>query len=304
MRAVSVWKALSSRNVIMLRTLALFFTPFLFGCKLPEHLQSRQRLEFGRVLVLPGIEGGNVLSRRIALGLAEGGVRSAIEIYDWTLGLPAFPVNLMYLERNQRVAQELAQILIDYRKEHPSAHIHLVGHSGGAGIIVFALEALPEEFEIDSAILLAAALSPDYNLAPALRHVKNGLITFYSQRDVGFLKAGTTILGSIDRSYGVSAGAVGFNAPANLMPEERRLYAKRLRQIAWNERISEYGASGGHLGWASRTFSRLYLAPIIRRNEGAASGAAESLVAPSAVPSSQPAQPPGAAPIDQPPPGL
>lgn len=239
------------------------------GCKLPEQLHSRQRLEFGRILVLPGIEGGNVLSRRIALGLADGGVRSAIEIHDWTLGLPAFPVNLMYLERNQRVAQELAQHLVDYRAAHPERPIHLVGHSGGAGIIVFALEALPDGFTVDGAVLLGAALSPDYNLAPALRHVRSGLITFYSQRDVGFLKAGTSVFGGMDRSYGVSAGAVGFNAPANIMPEERRLYARKLRQIAWSERIREYGASGGHLGWASRSFSRQYLAPIVKRNEAA-----------------------------------
>lgn len=266
--------------------IALVLLTFPIGCGVPSALRLPRRMEFGQVLVLPGIEGGTVLCRNIALGLNDGGVKSAIQTYDWTVGVPgAFVVNLMYRSRNQRVAQQLADAIVEYHRGRPGRPIHLVGHSGGAGILVFALELLPADLQIDSAILLAPALSPDYDLTAALRHIRFGLINFYSQRDVGFLKAGTTVFGSIDREHGVSAGAVGFSPPAHLQPEDRRLYTAKLRNIGWNDRMRQYGASGSHIGWAGRTFSRRYVAPIVTRNESRYSAPSREAVA-SPAPSS------------------
>ncbi|MGE3182780.1 MAG: esterase/lipase family protein [Phycisphaerae bacterium] len=248
----------------------LMLSPLLIcmGCQLPAQLHAPSRLQYGQVYVLPGIEGGNVLARNIALGLDEGGVQSAIEIYDWTTGIPGnFVVNLAYFERNRRVAREFAAEIAEYQRRHPQRPIHLVGHSGGAGILVMALENLPEDAKVDSAILLGAALSQDYDLSTALRHVHNGIVNFYSRRDVGFLKVGTSILGPIDREFGVAAGAEGFTPPIDLTPESRRLYAQQLRQIGWNPRLKRYGADGTHLGWAKLEFARRFIAPIITRNE-------------------------------------
>lgn len=255
------------RLVAFFSTLSLLTLSGLSGCRLPEALREPRRLAFGRVLVLPGIEGGTVLSRNVALGLNDGGVRSAIENFDWTVGVPgAFAYNLVNYERNQRVARELAGEIVRYRNAHPGRPIHIVGHSGGAGIIVFALESLPDDVVIDQAILLGVALSPDYNLAPALKHV-SAMISFYSRRDVALLQLGTTAAGTMDREHGVSAGAVGFTPPIGLAPQERQLYATRLRQIGWNDRMSEFGAPGTHIGWARRGFARKFLSPIVTRNE-------------------------------------
>ncbi len=236
----------------------------LFGCNTPERLRRADRYRQGVVLVLPGIEGKSIWNRDIAVGLDEGGVFSAIEIYDWTVGVPGI-YNLVSYERNRREAQALADRIMDHRRAYPDTPLHLIGHSGGGGIAVLALEALPEGETVDLAILLAPALSPTYDLTEALGKTRHGIANFYSRYDVGFLGLGTTVFGSIDRDMGASAGAVGFRVPPGLSEEGRRLYADRLRQIAWNERLRRAGAYGGHFGWASKRFAREYLAPLIRR---------------------------------------
>lgn len=221
------------------------------------------------MIVLPGIEGRSLLNRNLALGLDEGGVTSAIEIFDWTLGVPGSLVyNLVDIERNRRVARSLTQRIVDYRTEHPTNPVHLVGHSGGAGLAVLALEALPDDVEIDMAILLAPALSPEYDLSAALRHTCAGIVNFYSENDISLLKIGTSLFGSVDRKYGASAGAVGFVRP-DAADATAELYDDRLRQVRWTRRLREYGADGSHIGWTSRRFAREYLAGLIKRNEAA-----------------------------------
>jgi len=238
------------------------------GCRLPDHMRTSRRYAHGLVLVLPGIEGRSFLNRNIALGLDDGGVRSAIEVYDWTLGVPGtFVWNLADIERNRREAKRVADAILAYRRRYPGAPVHLIGHSGGGGIAVLALEALPPGQQVTLAILLAPALSPDYDLTPALRHTQHGICNFYSTRDVSFLKVGTSLFGRIEREYGVSAGAVGFNVPDGLGEAQRALYAARLRQVRWTPALKAAGADGTHLGWASRQFAREHLAPLIRQGE-------------------------------------
>lgn len=238
------------------------------GCTTPGHFRSAVRYQRGVVYILPGIEGRSPWNRNIALGLDEGGVTSAIEVYDWTVGFPGGEVvNLANLERNRRQARWLANKIVVYRQRYPGRPVHLIGHSGGGGIAVLTLEALPPGRQIDMTILLAPALSPDYDLSVALRRTRVGVCNFYSKRDVGFLKVGTVLFGQIDRRHGFSAGAVGFEIPESLAPEDRALYPERLRQVAWDERLKRHGATGTHLGWASRQFAREYLAPLIKYNE-------------------------------------
>lgn len=238
------------------------------GCGVPRRIHAAERVRRGIIYVLPGIEGYSVWNRNIALGLDDGGVTSAIEIYDWTTGLPGgFVFNLADLERNRQQARRLADKIIRYRASHPGSPVHLIGHSGGGGIAVLTLEALPAGRQIDMAILLGPALSPDYDLSTALRRTRYGIHVFYSRRDVSFLQLGTSLFGAIDRDYGASAGAVGFRQPAHLSAADRILYDRKLRQVAWDQRLARYGASGTHLGWASRRFARDYLAPLIRYRE-------------------------------------
>jgi pimeloyl-ACP methyl ester carboxylesterase len=252
----------------MLAALCVVFT--CAGCRVPRRIRTQDRYAHGIVFVLPGVEGTSVWNRNIAVGLDEGGVSSAITVYDWTVGFPGgFVFNLTNLQRNRRQAEKLAERILEYRERHPGRPVHLVGHSGGGGIALLALEALPPGRQIDMTILLAPAVSVDYDLSTALRRTRAGICSFYSRRDISFLTVGTSLLGPIDREFGVSAGAAGFRPPDRLSEAGRELYARRLRQVRWSPRMREVGASGTHLGWASRKFAREYLAPLIRQNEAA-----------------------------------
>ncbi len=253
-------------QTVLLALLALVFAE---GCGIPRRFRAEDRYKHGVVYILPGIEGRSVWNRDLAIGLDEGGVASAIEIFDWTTGLPGgFVFNLTDYARNQRQAQKLADKIVAHRKRYPGSAVHLIGHSGGGGIAPLVIESLPAGRQIDMAILLAPALSPEYDLTTALRRTRFGICSFYSSYDVSFLKVGTSLFGTIDRDAGASAGAVGFRLPPDAPPATRHAYQTRLRQIRWTERLERYGASGTHLGWASRRFAKEYLAPLILRNEG------------------------------------
>lgn len=233
----------------------------------PE-LATPRRLARGVVLVLPGIEGRSPWNRRLAEGLDEGGVTSAIQVYDWTTRVPGNYVgNLTDLPRNRREAFRLARWIEAYLDEHPGAPVYLVGHSGGGGMAVLTLEALAPGYAVAGVILLAPAVSPAYDLTPALRRVHTAVYNFHSEKDVSALRLGTSLFGSIDRTRGPAAGAVGFQLPPDASVDTRALYASRLRQVAWTPRLQKYGADGSHLGWTSRQFARDYLAPIIAEDE-------------------------------------
>ncbi|MGD8453040.1 MAG: hypothetical protein PVJ57_14575 [Phycisphaerae bacterium] len=242
----------------------------LAGCaEPPRRLAAPQRYAYGLVLVLPGIVGPSFTDREVALGLEQGGVASAVEVWDWTSTVPGgYMQNLMDLERNRREGSRLATRILDYQREFPGRPVYIIGHSGGGGVTVLGLEALPAGREVEMALLLAPALSPEYDLTSALRHVRTRLVNFYSANDVFLLKAGTSMFGTIDRELGPAAGAVGFRPPEGLDAAGKTLYARRLRQVAWNAELwRRYGNAGGHLGWVYRPFVRGYLAPIIQENE-------------------------------------
>jgi pimeloyl-ACP methyl ester carboxylesterase len=248
------------------------------GCRSPGPNHHPDRYARGIVFVLPGIEGRSPWNRDIALGLDEGGVASAIEVYDWTSGVPGDLVhNLANLERNLREAEALARRIREYMRAHPHSPVYLVGHSGGGGIAVLALEGLPEDSPVDQALLLAPALSAEYDLSTALRRTRHGIVSFHSPSDVALLKLGTSLFGPIDREFGPAAGAVGFRVPDGLADADRAVYARGLRQVRWTPRLKAAGADGSHLGWASRKFAREYLAPLLKRSEAGRPLPAESV---------------------------
>ncbi len=235
------------------------------GCADTRGLKTAPRLERGYVIVLPGVEGKSPMTTSVAHGLADGGVPSAIEVYDWTVGVPwVAPVwNLRAAGHNRNEARKIAQKIVDYQNRYPGQPVHLIGHSGGGGIAVWALEALPPGHEITSAILLAPAISPNYQLSQALRRTRMGVYNFYSPYDVGFLNLGTTMAGTIDGRHGRAAGAIGFSLPWGLTPEDRQLYSTRLHQQRYVSKMAESGHLGNHFGWAKRQFVAEWIASLV-----------------------------------------
>jgi len=228
-------------------------------------LGKADRMGNGYVIVLPGIEGYSALNVNIAKGLADGGVKAGIEVYDWTFGGSVLTAvaNLRVESHHRSEARKIARKIVAYQDKHPGKPTYLVGHSGGGGVAVYALEAMPPKRQVTAAVLLGPALSPNYDLRGALRHTQQGIYNFYSPYDVGFLKVGTSVMGTVDGEHGRAAGAVGFTLPWGLSQEDRHLYASLLRQQPYNSKMADAGNPGTHTGWASRDFVAQWLAPLI-----------------------------------------
>jgi pimeloyl-ACP methyl ester carboxylesterase len=233
------------------------------GCSRQNELVSG-RMEQGLVVVLPGIEGHSPLNREICVGLAEGGVQNAIELYDWTSAFTFIltPVyNQRAYNRNHDKAAEIARMIARYKVAYPNNPVVLVGQSGGGAMAIWTVEALPPGVQVDGVILLAASISTNYPLDTALSKTKRGIINFYSNRDWFFLGLGTTAVGTMDGEHSSSAGKNGFEEPKHW---GRPNTYNKLFQIPWQSRMSGGGAIGIHLTSGAPQFVANYVAPFVR----------------------------------------
>jgi pimeloyl-ACP methyl ester carboxylesterase len=222
------------------------------------------RLANGLAVVLPGIEGRGPVSWGIYRGICDGGFPGAVVLWDWTTGLwPLLLFHLRARRRNRRQADEVARMVLAYQDAYPGRPVYLVGHSGGAAMAVWTLEALPEGRAVTGAVLLGPALSPAYPLGPALRKVERGLWNFWSPLDLLLLGACTLLFGTADGQHAVSAGWCGFSVPQGAGLEERECYAARLRQYRYEARMARQFHLGGHFGWANRVFVAEAVAPLL-----------------------------------------
>jgi hypothetical protein len=116
---------------------------------------------------------------------------------------------------------------------------------------------------LERIVLLSAAVSPTYDLRPALRATKNEMVSFYSIHDHLILGWGTSRFGTIDRNFCPSAGLRGFVAPNGLNVEERALY-KRLVQLPWQPHMILTGNLGNHLGTSMPGFMEKEVGPWLK----------------------------------------
>jgi len=209
------------------------------------------------LLHLPGIGGKRSIDRTLVRGLEEGGVNAEVEIYDWTGEDPGLSA-LYAAQRNREQATIVARKITGLYREDPRRTIYLTGHSGGTGIAVWALEQLPDDVRIESLLLLASALSPQYDLSKALRHVRGKAYTLSSEFDpvLGF---GTRMFGTIDGVRTDAAGRVGFKQPEGA---DEAQYAK-LVEIPYDRAWIPLRHIGDHIGPMMRPFAREVLAPLV-----------------------------------------
>lgn len=220
---------------------------------------TQAELERGYILFLPGVAGTESSMIHLAEGLREAGIDRAIDFDVWGDKPFAELKNVRSLELNRKRAAERAAKVAAYQREYPGSPIHIVGFSGGGGIALFLCEALPAEVRVDRVILLAGAVSPEYDLAPALRHCRGGIVNIHSDRDWfdgGML---TRTFGTMDRKYSFTAGHVGFRDAAGGLLE-----MDGLTQIAWTPAWRALGHNGSHLGCNARAWSREILAPLLK----------------------------------------
>jgi len=236
-----------------------------FSGTLINHLRTPERLQRGLVLVLPGVEGESCINHSIARGLADGGVLSAIEIFDWTTGvILLFPYHLRGRRRNLARADRLAERIVAYRKAYPGRAVHVVGHSGGGALGVLTLERLPTGTTVTSAVLLQPAISPGYDLSAALAKTERGIWNFRSILDVLFEGIGTILGGTMDGRHTPAAGMIGFRPPADLDAAGKELYATRLHQVPFRPAMCAAFHFGGHAGATNRVFVAERIAPLLQ----------------------------------------
>jgi pimeloyl-ACP methyl ester carboxylesterase len=234
------------------------------GCRKSVDYMSAARLDRGLVFCLDGVGGYNIGPRWVRDGLDEGGCQCAVYIFNWGYG-PAgmFVADIMDETGNKKRAAELARLIENYQGFYPGRPVYLIGHSGGGGMVIFALEEMKPGTRVDGVFLLAPAVDPERNLAPALRHVSGQCLVTYSPADFALMGLGTSVFATMDRKHTVAAGLVGFKMPRGLSPDDQAQYRK-LRQAGWDPSFFKKGILGGHMSWSSPWFAREFIAPVLR----------------------------------------
>ncbi|MFQ5463754.1 MAG: hypothetical protein ACE5E5_14150, partial [Phycisphaerae bacterium] len=164
--------------------------------------------------------------------------------------------------RNRLMGLRLARKLLAFHRKHPKTKIYIVAYSGGAGIAVFACEALKHRPIIETLVLACPAISPHYNLAPALRNVGRAY-ALVSHKDRYLLGIGTRTFGTTDRVFTQAAGRKRFRIPAGASDADRLAY-ERMGEICWSPALKQVRHHGGHTGWLMVPLLEAHLIPILR----------------------------------------
>ncbi len=255
-----------NRSVFLPILVAALGSAMLAGCTgaSKSSFTTSSRQERGMVLILPGIEGEGALSYAIRQGIDNADVKSSLPIYRWGWPIPGVGMVLNQVDflRARAVGKDVAKYVAKYQKKYPGRPVHIVGHSGGGAIAVFAAEELPDGHKVDGLILLSPSLSAGYNLTDALTKTRKGIINYWSPGDIALLVLGTTLFGNLDGIHGPAAGAMGFTNSKNASAGGGKLY-----QGKWSEAMSASGHHGGHMDTASSGFVASWVAPWIKASK-------------------------------------
>jgi hypothetical protein len=245
------------------RPILLVVTLCLIGCSSNGTFAPPPEDRSKDVLIhLPGITGELSIDREFVRGMKQAGYQGESTIVDWTTGNLGIPA--LYAEKHNTIeSQKLADRIVQVRKDNPRGRIVLSSHSGGNGIAVWALEKLPDDVKVDNLLLLAPALSPEYDLSKALRHVNGHAYAFTSPYDIFILGAGTMLFRTMDGKRGDSAGRVGFVKPEGADATQYNKLVQEPYQSDW----IKYGNIGDHIGVMSRRFVATVIAPLVVRPE-------------------------------------
>lgn len=232
------------------------------GCQTPFQLGSANRPPLAQhtyIVHVAGIGGRTSLDVNWVKALGKAGVADHLEAYDWTTPFTWIGALHAYAH-NRAEARMIAGHIAAKLKEDPQARIILTAWSGGCQIIVWALEDLPPEAKVQSVVMIAPAIRPNYDLSRALAHVRGSMFACTSPGDWFILGWGTRVFGASDGTHTNAAGMVGFSMP----PGADIAVYKKLVQLRYAAAWLRYGNLGGHNGGISAGFAREILAPKLK----------------------------------------
>jgi hypothetical protein len=231
--------------------------------KAQEPVPRRAQGRGGVVYLVGGIGGFDSMGYCARAVLPAAGIHHELRDFIWTHGKGSFLKDLQDTRHLMRKADELAAQIKEQHARQPERPIFLVAKSGGTGLALLAAEQLSAG-TLERMVLISAAVTPDYDLRPALRATRREVVAFSSKNDQVILNWGTRQFGTVDRFYGPGAGYRGFVTPKSLDAEDQALY-QRLVQVHWKPTMLMYGYAGTHSGTSSPGFLLGELAPWLKR---------------------------------------
>jgi hypothetical protein len=230
--------------------------------KFPTSARPTAATRAGVVFVVEGVGGFDVFGTSARWALPRAGVHHEIRDFVWTHGWGSVLKDLQDTRHMLRKAGDLAEEIRQVKATTPERPVYIVAKSGGTGVALAAAEQLPPQ-TLERIILLSSAVSPTYDLRPALRATRYQIISFHSPFDQLILGWGTRQFGTIDRVRGPSAGLHGFLIPPSLSAADRALY-DRLVQVRWHASMLLQGHTGAHSGTSMPAFMAKEVAPWLK----------------------------------------
>ncbi len=245
-------------------SIALLLLAAFCGCtasKPPTELQLPPFSgQAGTLIHVVGWDGAGAPELTFLLALRDGGCPMAMETFDWTDGWRSI-FALWRAQHSKSPSRQLAAHLVALHEADPNQPICMTADSSGCGVALDAIALLPPDVRIRTVILSSPALSPHYDLRPALSHVDDQLISFNSDRDWFVLCLGTTIFATVDGHHSASAGRDGFERPQTASVDDYR----KLTQIPYSPTwAAPFKNNGGHSQALSPRFAKSFVAPLLR----------------------------------------
>ncbi|MDP6635475.1 MAG: alpha/beta fold hydrolase [Phycisphaerae bacterium] len=235
----------------------------LCGCENNSAFMTPERLDAGLVVILPGIEGESGANQNVRDGLDSAGVGHSLQIWHWGRPVPGVGMILNQIDflGNYIAGERIAKRIMEYQDKYPDRPVHIIGHSGGGGIAVFAAAAMPEGREVTGLVLLSASISSNHDITRALQHCSSGIVNFYNKNDLALLGLATTVLGNVGGAHGPSAGLMGFSTPKESASDDKKLAYQKLYQVPLTDSMLE-GATA-HFATTQPYFVTTYVAPWV-----------------------------------------
>jgi pimeloyl-ACP methyl ester carboxylesterase len=236
--------------------LAALGLPYLIWRPLPTHLPAVGD-RAGTLIYIVGWNGPIRRDRNVLNALHDAGCNMAMETFDWTAGQRSL-IAFWRAQHSAEPAIQLANHIQAVQQEHSGQPIFLIADSSGCAVALAALANLPPQVKVKTLILSSPAVSPTYDLRPALRHIDDKLVSFNSHRDFIILGLGSIIFGTVDGRHTAAAGRRGFVIPPGAVE-----YAK-LRQIPYDPAWAvQFGNTGGHGQALNPRFAKALIAPLL-----------------------------------------